>query len=283
MVEIEVSRNIGFCGGVNIADINIFKIKKEIKEDLFVYGALIHNENYLSKLVKENIFTFYDLEEAKDRHVVIRTHGISPQEEKTIHFLSKKVYDLTCPKVKKIQNLILKYFKKEYHIFIAGEKNHSEVKGLYGYSDNTAKVFSSLEELKAEQTNNEETVLVAQSTFSKSRFEEMKIFFNSSYPKGIIEDTLCGAATIRQDEIIGMAKEKDVVIVVGGKKSSNTLKMIEEASKYNSRVFHFYDEKQLEEMNLSSNDRIGITSGTSTDAKFVTNLCHQIKIKLDKF
>ena len=264
-MEIIVAKNIGFCFGVTRA---IEGALKEMDDNTYLLGELVHNKDTMSKIkgkVVENIEDIPD--KAK---VIIRAHGVSKDVLKRAAEKKLQVVDLTCPKVAKVHKLVSE--RKNNFIIIIGKKTHPEVIGTTGYANEYIVIEdeNDLDELTKILANNKKKISIfSQTTYSSLKFVSLvnKIKrMTHSYAE--IISCICPVTEERQKEAERIANSVDLVIVVGGKDSSNTTKLYELVSGIKkARWIESPDELNLEDIKTFS--KIGIVSGTSTSMETV--------------
>ncbi|EFK39819.1 LytB protein, partial [Peptoniphilus sp. oral taxon 836 str. F0141] len=160
-----------------------------------------------------------------------------------------------------------KYYKKGYNIIIVGDENHPEVKGINSYCNNEAIIFNKEEDLKVPVGK---TIVVAQSTSNEKVFDYLtNLIKNISKSEILVYNTICDATFNRQNSIRKLAKIVDAVIVLGGKKSSNTKKLAEVAKESCKNVFLIQSIKDIDINILKKFNKIGITAGASTPDKVI--------------
>jgi 4-hydroxy-3-methylbut-2-enyl diphosphate reductase len=170
--------------------------------------------------------------------VIIRAHGISPRTEETLRVNGFRIADATCPRVKASQNTAFALARRGLIVFVAGEKNHAEVKGMAGYVDSgavppaacvivgsAAEAETAAAALRREKPD-AETALIAQTTFSEDEYLRIAEAVKKSFPNLEVEDTICGATRERQDALRKLCAEVDAVIVAGGRESANTRRLL---------------------------------------------------------
>ena len=167
MIKIKIAKNAGFCFGVRNAVNKLYSLIPS-KNKIFSFGEIIHNPVVINDLKEKGVIFTENLNEIKNGTVVIRSHGV---DKKTFEILSKysTLIDATCPFVKKIHDIVDKYYNLGYEIIILGQKNHPEVKGINGYCDNKALIFDNEKEIddaKNEIKKHEKICVVVQTTFS---------------------------------------------------------------------------------------------------------------------
>jgi len=281
-MEILIAKNISFCSGVKIAEKKIMELREKLDEDIYIFGELIHNKIFNNYLKERRIF-ISEGKDLKDKIVVIRTHGISPQLEEEIKKTAKEVIDLTCFKVKAVHKIAEEYSKNGYFTIITGDPMHPEVKGIIGYLRDFL-VVSKVEELTNVKINNDKILLLSQTTFSLKEFEKISDEIKKRYPNTLIKNTICDSTYNRQREAKEIASKCDSVIVIGDKKSSNTKKLYEIAKENNENVFYV---ESLEEINktdffkkINKKHKIGIISGASTPIFVIDEIIEKIKMEV---
>lgn len=199
--------------------------------------------------------------------LVIRSHGIGVDVMNYIKSHSLKYKDATCPFVKKIHNIVKNNNDKDI-LLAAGNQNHPEMIGIRSYFKNKSYVFNCLEDLHEiirchPEIKSKKIIVVSQTTFSYEKWLKCTEFLKGVLTNICIFDTICNTTYLRQNEAEEIAKICDVVLIIGGKKSSNTNKLYEICSKY-SKAFLIENEKELNDLDLININKIGIVSGAST-------------------
>ena len=269
-MEIIKAENSGFCFGVSNAVKKAYEICEKYKGVSKVYslGKIIHNDRVVRELENEGIITIDSPEEAEDGSVVlIRAHGVSPSVYRILEGKNCLIEDATCPFVSNIHKIVEEKYKEGCRIIICGDPNHPEVKGINGMCDNTAAVISSLEEIKAIPCDDpgENVCLVAQTTFNESVFKEIAKEIKKIFDNALIFDTICFATSKRQQETENISKSVDLMIVVGGRESSNTRKLYEISKENCPEVILVEDAEELKSHSIINNiRRVGVTAGAST-------------------
>jgi len=275
-MKISIDPKAGFCTGVNRAV--IFAEEELVKSGhLFCLGQVVHNEqeeNRLKKLGLE-IITHEDFGKMRNALVLIRAHGEPPETYKIAAENNIRLIDGTCPIVAKLQKKIRKSFiesqNNEGQIVIFGKKNHPEVLGLSGQTDNKAIIIENendLEEIDFERPVN----LFAQTTKSKEIFNSIFEKISQRIGQQAVSETLqfgatdstCRQVTGRDKSLRKFARENDIVIFVGGKKSSNGHYLFEIAKSENGNAFYVDDPVNIEKSWFHGVENIGITGATST-------------------
>jgi len=232
-----------------------------------LFGEIVHNRFAISKLLEKGIILKNELQEIVNdksiKNVIIRAHGISPKDEKILKDSAKNIFDLTCPKVKKVQLLAKELTLKDYEIIILGKKNHPEIIGICGYCNNNYVVVKDLEDFKKIVINSyKKYSFIAQTTSDPLIFNEISEYIKENFKNIEIRNTLCKSPILIQEDTIKLAKEVDIMLVVGDKMSANTTTLFNLSSKYTESYFveTINDIKDID----FTNKIVGITGGSST-------------------
>jgi len=259
-VEIKLAKSYGFCFGVKRA----IEIAEESK-DAITMGPLIHNKEEINRL-KENfsVTTANDMSEIKDeKRVIIRTHGITKEDLATLEASNKEIINATCPFVTKPQEIVQNMSEEGYKIVIFGDENHPEVKGVRSYAKNDALVVLDVCDLEGKFLG-PKVAIVSQTTRKISQFQKIVDFLIERVSEVRVFNTICNATFENQDAAREIAKESDIVIVIGGKNSSNTKQLLSIAQEFCSDSYLVENEKELEAKWFEGKEKCGVTAGAST-------------------
>ena len=234
-------------------------------EDGAVYteGPLIHNPQVLEKLEKQGIRALNEDTDLSKSTVVIRAHGITPRRRQELEASGAEICDATCPRVKRVQLIIEENAKEGYSTIIVGDEGHAEVIGLLGYTDGNGYVVSSPEEV-SELPDMEKICIVAQTTQDMNTFELIAEELKHRYKNHKVFDTICSSTSRRQEEVISLSEDVDAMIVVGGRGSANTNRLVQIAEKRGVPAFLVETEHELNLKELANYGVIGVTAGAST-------------------
>lgn len=248
--------------------------------EVFTLGELIHNETAVAELRKKGVTAVDSPEEARKKPLVIRSHGVPREICERAKTLCSAVIDATCPFVKKIHD-IARGLPKNAKLIVLGNADHPEVIGIMGNASCKAFACKDLSEIdrlfqNGSISENDNTVLVAQTTFDRSRFLEFSEIISEKYRCVKIYDTICLATVQRQKSARELAQRAALMIVVGGRNSSNSRKLADICEEYCKTVFvTTADEIPLQILrDLRSDIIIGITAGASTPAHTIKEV-HQ--------
>ncbi|AFI04835.1 4-hydroxy-3-methylbut-2-enyl diphosphate reductase [Helicobacter cetorum] len=259
-MEIKMAKDYGFCFGVKRA-IQI----AEKNENSLIFGSLIHNAKEINRLEKNfNVKIEEDPKKiSKDKSVIIRTHGIPKQDLEYLKSKGIKITDATCPYVIKPQQIVESMSKEGYQIVLFGDINHPEVKGVISYSTSETLAINSLEELQ-EKKLQKKVALVSQTTKQTPKLLQIASYLIERCPEVRIFNTICNATSHNQKAALDLSKEVDIMIVVGGKTSSNTKQLLNIAKQHCKDSYLVEDENELEIEWFKGKKLCGITAGAST-------------------
>ena len=281
--KIILAKTAGFCFGVERA---VETVEKELEKKpglIYTYGPIIHNDNVVGELKEKGVQVIEedrDLSAIPPGVAVIRSHGVPKKTVTDLESRGFNVVDATCPFVKKIHNIVSEHSKKGYHILIIGNANHPEIRGIIGWIEgNDYSVIDSTEEAEAFSIPKEKPVcLVAQTTYNHKKFENLvEIVKHKGYDVFAVS-TICNATHERQVEAAQIASIVDVMMVIGGRSSSNTRKLYEICKKICERTYFIETASDIDLSVLKSATTIGITAGASTPnilIEEVSKRCHK--------
>ena len=276
-MNITVAENAGFCFGVERAVNKVFELSEsKNNEKIYTVGSLIHNPHILKELENRGVkaISSSDFEQifasASENNictVVIRTHGVTKDISKKLYEYAEKnpyfiVCDMTCPYVKKIHRIVEE--NKERKLIIFGDGSHPEVIGIKSYSESDAIIISSPEDALALDTKELPIIAVAQTTQKPYLWKKCQENLKKVFDDILIFDTICTTTENRQIEAKKLAEKSDLMLVIGGKESSNTRKLYETAKKCLDNTYLIEEASELKNLEFSSCKRIGITAGAST-------------------
>lgn len=273
-MKIVVADSSGFCFGVKRA-IDLAEDIAGKSKEVYTFGPLIHNPQEVLRLEKENIKVVEDYSKIDKGVLVLRTHGIPLDIYEN---LSKKenikIVDATCPFVKKAQDIIKKLSNDSEQIVIVGEKSHPEVVALVSYGKGKCVVIEDKKDIKNVKKT-DIIYIVSQTTQSPKKFDEI-VEEISKISQVKVFNTICRATFDRQSAAEKLAKEVDVMMVIGGKNSGNTTRLYQICSKI-TKTYHIENVDEIEKNWFDNVENIGITAGASTPDWIIENIKRRIK------
>lgn len=277
-MEIILGKTAGFCNGITRA-VETAKKELESTEKIECLGDLLHNNQVLSKLKENGLSIIEDIEEAKER-VIIRAHGVKKEVYEYAKQNNIELIDCTCPKVLKIHNLTEELSNKDYYIIVIGEKAHAEVIGTFSFCTN-GEIIENIEQLQARIDNlnkKEKIAVVTQTTYNLQKFLEIEQYLKENLKTQLeIYNGICNATESRQKETEKISKNVEYMIIIGGKKSSNTNKLYEIAKKNCDKAIKIEEVSELYNEDLANINKIGVMAGASTPQESIEEVINYLK------
>ncbi len=272
-MKIELAESYGFCFGVKRA----IKIAEENKNSA-TYGPLIHNPNEIERLkrdfnvaLSENLESFHSGATA-----VIRTHGIPKEELALLRERKVNVVDATCPYVTKPQQICEEMSVLGYDIVIFGDKEHPEIKGVKSYATGNVYVVNSAQEIASLRLR-ERVAVVAQTTRRIEDYQGIVAQLMMSHKEVRVFNTICNATFDNQDATYKIAKKADVMIIIGGKNSSNTKQLYAIALDECPDSYHIESAEDVLPQWFETKQFCGISAGASTPDWIIQAVIHRIE------
>ncbi|MCX8081911.1 MAG: 4-hydroxy-3-methylbut-2-enyl diphosphate reductase [bacterium] len=276
MKKILVAKNIGFCFGVRRTVEMAERLLKQYG-DVYSIGDIVHNPLVMEELKSNGLKVVKSYKEIKGKRFIVRSHGIGPDTFKYLQTKGVNIFDATCPSVKKIQSLIKTLDNQKYFIIIIGDAKHPEVIGLRNYGRHTLIFSNSGFPKKIKKL--EKVAVIGQTTLSFDDYlRKVRYLKEQEIAKEyVIYNTICKVTGERQKEAIDISRNVDLVLVLGGKHSSNTAKLYETVKMHNRNVFYIEKMDDIYSVNLSCVNSVGLVSGTSTSDGFIEEVKKYIK------
>ena len=271
---VKKAKSYGFCFGVKRA-VEI----AEHSKNAVTLGPLIHNPLEINRLAENyNVNYVNDLDEIDEnvKRVIVRTHGIPKEKYEILKSKNIEVIDATCPFVKKPQEIVEDMSKEGYDIVIFGDINHPEIKGVMSYSvHNRVYVILNKDELKNIRLK-DKIATVAQTTRKIKDYLDIVNYLIENYKEVRVFNTICNATFDNQKAVKELSKEADIMIIVGGKNSSNT-KQLFNIAKENCEAYLVESEDELNKEWFKNKKLCGISAGASTPEWLVEKIISKIK------
>ncbi len=274
MTEIKIAKSAGFCFGVDRAA-KLIEAEAAEGKPVYTIGELIHNKSYIQTLEAKGVFAISAEDAVKlpqGTRVVARTHGIPQETMNALVTAGLSVLDATCPFVKKIHGIVSEHTADGTPLVIMGDPKHPEVAGIRSFAGGDTFVAGSGEELLAfldsdigKNFAEKGFVMVAQTTFSMPEWKKSQKIIKKLYTNAKFFDTICSVTEKRQEEVLALSEKSDLVVVVGGRNSSNTAKLWELADA-RTRALHIERAAELAPLGdeIRACKTIAITAGAST-------------------
>jgi 4-hydroxy-3-methylbut-2-enyl diphosphate reductase len=286
MIEIVRASSAGFCFGVE----RILKMADELldvqSEHIYCLGELIHNPGEVKRIISlgmkfiQNPDELPDLPEGEKGWVLIRAHGVSPKVKEAVKARGYAISDGTCPLVTIPHNFARKIVEDGYRLIIMGHEDHPEIQGILGEVEDLGgkiDVISGPEEIdKVALRASDRVGFISQTTHPHEIYSELIGQVLEKVLEVRAFNTICQATFDRQDAIRELAQEVDTVVVIGGRKSSNTNRLVEIASEYIS-CYHVEDSTELKQEWFSGVNKVGISAGASTPESSIQQVSEKIR------
>ena len=272
-MKIELAESYGFCFGVKRA----IKIAEDNRNSA-TYGPLIHNAKEIDRLkIDFNVALSENLDSLKEGETaVIRTHGIPKQELSTLNERHVNVVDATCPYVTKPQQICEEMSAQGYDIVIFGDESHPEIKGVKSYAIGNVFVVNSADEIEGLRLR-EKVATVAQTTRKIEEYQQIIGKLMAKHKEVRVFNTICNATFDNQEAVRELAQKADVMIVIGGKNSSNTKQLHSIAKEYCPESYHIESQEDLQSEWFNGKKFCGISAGASTPDWIINQVIEKIR------
>jgi (E)-4-hydroxy-3-methyl-but-2-enyl pyrophosphate reductase len=280
--EIILAENAGFCFGVKRA-VEIAVNQQSAKgQHTYTFGPLIHNNDVINRLKDQNIVPIDETEISQlnsDASIVIRSHGVTPEVMKQLENTGARLVDATCPYVTSIQKKVRKYRDLGYQIIIVGDSTHPEVIGINGWCDNSALITKDGSDLGSLPPK---VCIVSQTTERLSNYQKVVAYASLQCDDVQTFNTICKATSDRQFSAEEVSKKVDLMIVIGGKSSSNSKKLYEICHMNCKNTIFIENSGELTEVLIDESiHKVGITAGASTPDWVIHEVVAKLKEILD--
>lgn len=265
-MQIEKAKDTGFCFGVRRA-LKILDNSIQKHEVVETLGLMVHNQQVIDNFNKRGVKIIENMDQVQGNIVVIPSHGVSPKIVEGLKTRGISIIDATCPIVRKAQMAAKELSERGFQVIVFGDPNHSEVKGVLGWTGGGIATLDSNVTSKVDKLSSRLGFL-SQTTQNPTNFFYFLASFVSSFLPKIRElciiNTICHVTRDRQLAGLELAKRVNLMIVVGGRNSANTRHLAEICSSTGVETHHIEGAAEIEERWLEGRSRIGITTGTST-------------------
>ena len=263
-MKVKIAKEAGFCFGVKRA-MKMAWDELEENSSIYALGPLIHNKQAVKKYEDRGLITVDNiLDIPNDKSVIIRSHGVSKNVYDEANDNNLNVVDTTCPFVRKIHAIVNEFYENGFKIIIIGDKNHPEVIGINGWCKNTAYIIKSVDDLKQLNISNDfKYCVVAQTTLNLELYNNIVDELSKQLENITFKNTICSATKTRQQAAKELATDVDCMVVIGGKHSSNTQKLVN-ICKEHVPTFAIETKEGLDIDKLKEFNTVGVTAGAST-------------------
>lgn len=263
-VHIQIASEAGACYGVERALRMVEDAAKTSPVPVHTLGPLIHNPRVVADLALKGVTVVDSPEESAGDTLLLRTHGVTPNEERRARKLCHDVLDATCPFVKKVHLAASRLYREGYQVVVVGEAGHPEVEATLPHAPGAVVVGDASE--VADLPACKKIGVVVQTTQSRSNLERVVSALLGRAEEVRVVNTICDATSGHQGACAELAARADVMIVIGGRISANTKRLTEIAAELCPRTYHIEGADELDPSWLDGAGLIGITAGASTPA-----------------
>jgi 4-hydroxy-3-methylbut-2-enyl diphosphate reductase len=263
-MEVLLADEYGFCFGVERA-VDMVEEAVERGESVRSLGPLIHNEQEMQRLGSYGVTTINEpVQITRGETAVIRAHGVTPQVQQELEEKASKVVDATCPFVTRVQKLAARAAAEDRHVIIVGSPDHPEMIGVKGYAPDHAFIIKDETEIDA-LPRLRNPLVVSQTTIkSKTFFDTAEAVKTKTNDEVQVINTICSATRDRQEAARALAGMVDAFYIIGGRHSSNSVKLLGVCKEHCEKSFLIETEAEINAADLSGATRVGVTAGAST-------------------
>ena len=279
--EVVLAEPRGFCAGVDRAIEIVERALARFGAPVYVRHEIVHNRHVVEELRRRGAVFVEALDAVPPGAVLIfSAHGVSRAVQAEAQRRGLRVFDATCPLVTKVHVEVAKLRREGYELFLIGHAGHPEVEGTMGQVDGGIHLIETLQDVERVQpAQTERLAVVTQTTLSVDDTAAIlaalkRRFANLREPK---QQDICYATQNRQDAVKLLAREVDVVIVVGSPSSSNTNRLRELAERLGVRTYMVEDADGLQDAWLDGAQRVGVTAGASAPETLVQAVVRRLK------
>ena len=287
-MEIIIGKTSGFCHGVRNAVDKATEELENSNEKIYCLGELVHNKHVTNSLEQKGLTFIEEINQAKGK-TIIRAHGVTKKTYAKAQELGIELKDLTCPKVLKIHDIAEEYSQNGYYIFLVGIANHPETIGTFSFCGENSSVIENIGDLeqaitKMEEAQIKKALLITQTTFNLRKFEEIaeRLKEMLEHIELKVINTICLSTELRQKETETLSQNVDLMLIIGGRNSSNTNKLYDISSKYCENVIFAESVEDINIEFIKQFKKIGVMAGASTPRQSIDSIVDFIKQEEEK-
>ena len=274
-MEILLAKSAGFCFGVKRATQMAFDAVNHYSS-LQSLGPLIHSPQMVKKLEDRGIRVCHQVEDADGDALIVRSHGVTATEMTALHASGKAVIDATCPFVTRAQKHAAELSRDAGLLVIVGEAHHPEVKGILSYATGDVQVVANVEQAR-QLPQCRKMGIIAQTTQSLDNFREIVGVCLEKTRDLKIYNTICDATSVRQEEAVVIARQVELMLVVGGYNSANTRRLAELCREQGTTTHHLETAAEIDPAWFAGIDRVGLTAGASTPQFLIEEIITRLR------
>lgn len=276
-MKILLAKSAGFCFGVKRATSMAFEAAEQHPR-ICSLGPIIHSPQVVASLAEKGVEVIKRVEDIGEGAVVVRSHGVTAEELEAILSRELKIVDATCPFVKKAQDYAAQLSREGYAVVLVGEDHHPEVQGIVSYA-REGEVFVVADRIHAEALPYRKRIgIIAQTTQSYANLREVVAVCLAKSKELRVFNTICNATSERQDEARVIARQSDLMLVIGGFNSANTSRLAQICAEIQPRTHHVETAAEIDPGWFAGVETVGITAGASTPRWIIDEVVERVAI-----
>lgn len=271
----------GFCSGVRRAIQLAHDTLAAGHKPLYALNELVHNRQVVEELEKSGVRTVYDLADVPcGATLLLSAHGVAPAVRSAAAARGINTVDATCPFVLKVHADVIRYAGEGFSIAYIGQHGHEEAVGVHGEAPDRITILENAAEAEQFQPSDSARVAVAmQTTWSAEEAGRVMAVLKRRFPtlKMSARSDICHATTLRQAAVKALARQVDFILVLGGRNSSNTLRLQQVAQRAGAQAHLVSRMDDLDSIPLGERQTIGLTAGASTPENFISRVTDRLQ------
>jgi 4-hydroxy-3-methylbut-2-enyl diphosphate reductase len=276
-MEIVLAESLGFCMGVKRAvDMAYRALEKNPGEPVVTLGPLIHNTQEIDRLQHDGIRVADQSSLPASGTVIIRAHGVAPQAYEELKSRGLRIMDGTCPYVHYSQRKAIELHRDGYTVVIVGDKDHPEIRGILGYIDDQGYAVKTVEEVR-QLPPLQRIGVIAQTTISPRKYQQVIDALRERAAEVKVCETICDATEENQKAIRNLSTEVDLLLVIGGRHSANSNKLVEAAREHCPASFLIETSSEIDPALLRGVRRVGVSAGASTPDWLIQQVVERLR------
>lgn len=276
-MEIVLAESLGFCMGVKRAvDMAYRALEKNPGEPVVTLGPLIHNTQEIERLQRDGIRVADQSDLPASGTVIIRAHGVAPQAYDELKSRGLRIMDGTCPYVHYSQRKAMELHRDGYTVVIVGDKDHPEIRGILGYIHDEGYAVKTVEEVR-QLPPLQRIGVIAQTTISPRKYQQIIAALRERAPEVKVCETICDATEENQKAVRSLSREVDLLLVIGGRHSANSNKLVEAAREHCPASFLIETSSEIDPAFLRGVRRVGVSAGASTPDWMIQQVVERLR------
>lgn len=276
-MEIVLAESLGFCMGVKRAvDMAYRALERNPGEPVVTLGPLIHNTQEIERLQRDGIRVSDQSDLPTSGTVIIRAHGVAPQAYEELKSRGLRIMDGTCPYVHYSQRKAMELHRDGYTVVIVGDKDHPEIRGILGYIQDEGYAVKTIDEAR-QLPALQKIGVIAQTTISPRKYQLVIEALRERAPEVKVCETICDATEENQKAVRSLSREVDLLLVIGGRHSANSNKLVEAAREHCPASFLIETSSEIDPASLRGVRRVGVSAGASTPDWMIQQVVERLR------